>query len=591
VNAVRIGTELSIIALLGAALINISCGGGGGASTPPPPPIGVRLSAARVQALQDGTPVSVDVTITRPAGTSRSVTLSVASLPTGATADVESPGAGDIGKVTITAQSAAAAGTYQVTVRASDGVSSGSAGLTLAVAIVARVGTLTTGRIDMFMSTSFQPASWSDDFFVSHPEATTPLDELLPQHIRLQALERDVPQLDANTWDFTYLDRIVDPIFTVADYSPQFQIALAPEFMYDAPQHLRDPTYQEFADYCARLVEYYNGGGFTDGSGAFHQSSSPWPITYWGIYNEPNINGLTPQQYVELYNVVVPAMLSEDPNIKLVAVELADFSDEPQRYLPTFVSNVTAQVDVMATHYYSSCNQQDSDQAVFNTVPGFVDHIDYIHSQLQSRPILSNVPVWVTENNVNADWSNGGISVCNGTPFVLDPRGSSAFFAAWRPLVFSRLAQAGVRALHHWGFAGDLQFGEVNGSTAGLYLSYWVDYWLARYFPSPPGSDVLELTTTESSTVEILPTLRDDGTVVIMIANHAVKASGDNNGSGAPRTVVLDLSALGPFSSATQLTIDAGTSPATGPSEQAVTPAAQMEITLNGYGVTFLALR
>ena len=148
-----------------------------------------------------------------------------------------------------------------------------------------------------------------------------------------------------------------------------------------------------------------------------------------------------------------------------------------------------------------------------------------------------------------------------------------------------------MRALHHWGFAAGAQFGEVNDSTGGLYLSYWVDYWLARYFPSPPGSDVLELNTTESATVEILPTLRDDGTWVIMIANHAVASSSDNNGAGAPRTVVLDLSALGPFSSATQLTIDAGTSLASGPLEQAITLADQMEITLNGYGVTFLALR
>jgi hypothetical protein len=570
-------------------LLSLSCGGG--SSTPAPPPIGVRLSASSIQTVQDGAPASVDVTITRPTGTSRSVTLSVASLPAGASAIVDSPGSGDTGKVTITTPRAAGAGTHQVTIRASDGISSGSASLTLVVAIMARVGTMTTGRIDTCMSTSFQPASWSDDFFVRHPEATTPLEELLSQHIRLQALERDVPQLDVNTWDFSYLDRIVNPIFTVTDHGPQFQIALGPEFMYDMPQHLRDTTYQEFADYCARLVEYYNGGGFTDGGGTFHQSSSPWPITYWGVYNEPNISGLSPQEYVNLYNVVVPAMLSEDPSIKLVAVELADFSDEPQRYLPTFVSNVTEQVDVVATHYYSSCNQQDSDQAVFNTIPGFVDHIDYIYSQLETKPALANVPVWVTENNVNADWSNGGISVCNGTPFVLDTRGSSAFFAAWRPLVFSRLAQAGVRALHHWGFAADAQYGEVSGASGGLYISYWVDYWLARYFPSPPGSDILQLDATETSSVEILSTLRDDGTVVIMIANHAVASSGDNNGAGAPRTVLLDVSALGPFSTATQLTIDARTNLASGPVEQTITPADQMEITLNGYGVTFLALK
>jgi len=118
-----------------------------------------------------------------------------------------------------------------------------------------------------------------------------------------------------------------------------------------------------------------------------------------------------------------------------------------------------------------------------------------------------------------------------------------------------------------------------------------VDYWLARYFPSPPGSDVLELNATDTATVEILATVSGDGAVVVMIANHAVKSSSDNNGSGAPRTAALDFSAWPAFTMATELTIDAGTNPASGPTPGNITPATQMEITLGGYGVTFLTLR
>ena len=45
---------------------------------------------------------------------------------------------------------------------------------------------------------------------------------------------------------------------------------------------------------------------------------------------------------------------------------------------------------------------------------------------LATKPALANVPIWVTENNVNADFDGGGgISACNGTPFVSDHRGSS----------------------------------------------------------------------------------------------------------------------------------------------------------------------
>ena len=593
-----------ILAIL-SILVMTSCGGGGGPSNPPAPAIGVALSTGTVKVRQDGvTTASVDVTVTRPQGTSRSVDLTALSLPAGVTAQIDSPGSGNTGKVTFTsAAQNGTAGTYSVTIRANDGVSTGSANVLLTVAILARVGTSITGHIDTFMSTSFQPASWTDDFFLRHPEAATTLGDLEPQHINVQVLDRDIPQKTAATltsagsWDFTFIDGILNPIFTSGDNSPLYQIAMGPVFMYnmnDPQQGFKDATYQEFADYCARLVKYYNKDGFTDGDGHTHVSkyASTWPITFWGIYNEPNINNVSPEEYVKMYNVVVPAMRSEDPNIQLVAVELSDWGNEPQRYLPAFVSNVTAPVDVLATHYYSSCNQQDTDQQVLDTIPTFVDHVNYIYSELQSKPALANVPVWVTENNVNADWSNNGTSVCNGTPFVSDPRGSSAFFAAWRPLIFSRLAQAGARALHHWGFNADSQFGEVDGASAQPYLSYWVDYWLGRYFPSPQGSAILQLDVSDSATVEILATLRgSDNQYVIMIANHAVHASSDNNGAGDPRTVLLDLSALGSITSATQLTIDARTNSVVRPEPQAITPSAQMEITLPGYGVTFLELK
>lgn len=75
-----------------------------------------------------------------------------------------------------------------------------------------------------------------------------------------------------------------------------------------------------------------------------------------------------------------------------------------------------------------------------------------------------------------------------------------------------------------------------------------------------------------------------------MIANHAVRSSADNNGPGDPRTVLVDVSALGSFTSATLLTIDARTDLTTGPSAQSITPAPHVELTLDGYGVSFLAL-
>jgi hypothetical protein len=76
-----------------------------------------------------------------------------------------------------------------------------------------------------------------------------------------------------------------------------------------------------------------------------------------------------------------------------------------------------------------------------------------------------------------------------------------------------------------------------------------------------------------------------------MIVNYAVKEWGDTNGSGAPRTVLVDTSAFGNFSSASLLLIDGNTNVATGPTASSVTPAAQTPIAFTGYGVAFLTLK
>jgi hypothetical protein len=85
--------------------------------------------------------------------------------------------------------------------------------------------------------------------------------------------------------------------------------------------------------------------------------------------------------------------------------------------------------------------------------------------------------------------------------------------------------------------------------------------------------------------------LNTDSSVVVMISNHAVDLSTDNNGTGVSKTVAVDVSALGHFSSATLLTIDNKTNVAAGPNATPVTVASQVAIDLNGYSVAFLTLK
>jgi hypothetical protein len=574
------------------------CGGGTMGS---PSSLTLSLANDAAQVFQGQGSATVNVTLLR-TGTTGNVTLNVTGLPPGATDQIQSPGNGDSGSVTLDAGTASA-GTYPIMVTASDGTNSSTANLTLNIGASAQIMPGTNGKFSVAMSTSFQPAEWDYTVFQDYSGLTATLGNLQPQHIRLQAVSEGVPQGAADSsstaWNFTILDAIAQPVLSVGDHSPEFQIAKAPPFMYsgnDSGNSFQDLTFKQFSGYAQNLVQYYDTGGFTSNGQTYVSKAYPADtITWWGIYNEPNINNnLTPQQYVTMYNTVVPAMQAIDPSIKFAAVELADFQGQVQNWIPTFVSGVTAHVDAMATHFYSSCNQKDDDATIFATIPGFVTDVQLFYSQMATNPALASVPIWVTENNVNADFDKGGgISACNGNTFVTDQRGSSAFFAAWRPYVFSQLGKAGIHALYHWDFAADVQYGEVNVSTpqAQLQLSYWVDYWLARMFPNPPGANILQFTNTDDADIEVLSVQNPDNSVVIMISNHAVNASTDNNGPGAPRTISIDASALGTFTSGSLLTIDANTSVTSGPTATSVTPSPQMTVTLNGYGVAFLTLK
>src|SRR5882762_1925967 len=608
----------TLAAVLAASVFTTGCGGAGSSSSgpgTPPGPLTLSLSTSTVVAPQDGTPGTVDVTVSG-ANTASSVSVATSNLPSGVTSQFAPAAGGFSGTLSLVAGSTSPAGTYSASVVVTNGTRTTSQSFVLVIAIAASIGNSVDatlgigGKLDEFMSTSFQPAEWDYQFFQNHT-ATEPalLNKLGPQHIRLQGLSKAVP-MKANTgsatdWDFAVLDAIVQPVLSVADNSPEFQIAVAPTFLNDPTSGhfvFNAANVQAFAQYCANLVRYYNAGGFTWGPSRTNFVSPSYPlrkITWWGIYNEYNINGMTPSEYIQLYNAVVPAMLAVDSTIKISAMELA--VTDPTTDLPPFVASptsggVNAQVNVVSTHFYPTCNQQDLDTTLFDRVPQIVQYIHYVYQELGTRTDLKSVPIWVTENNVNADFANSnGTSNCNPTQkFVPDPRGTSAFLAAWRPYVFSQLGKAGNQALYHWDYGADPQYGEVDYGTGSTYLSFWVDYWLGQMFPSTlgfPGPNILQLIVTETSSAEILGTKNGDGSVIVMVVDRAVHASTDNNGTGDPRTAIVDVSALGTFSGVTSITIDAKTNATSGPASLNITPAQKISVTLGGYGVTFLKLK
>lgn len=613
VRGVRTG---ALVALASVLVLAAGCGSSSStAASGSQSTLALSLAASSIAVPQDGTPVTLAVTVS---GASSASTVQVSGQPSGITVSFAPTAGGPSGTLTFTGSATAASGASTVTVSVTSSGAFATQDLTLVSAPVdTLLGSVETtqgigGNLQQFMSTSFQIFQYTGDIFGTGATATAreqELTNLQPQHVRLQVIGDAIP-MQSNTgtaadWNFSLLDQTVQPVLLSADRSPEFQIAAAPAWMCNSSGQLDVAAHaSDFAAYAANLVRYYNKGGFTVGSTHF-QSPGSTPIQWWGIFNEPNINGISASDYVTLYNTVVPAMLAVDPTLKFSALEFSDFSmgsggsGDPTQYLPTFLApaasgGVNAQVDALSLHLYGTCNQSDTDATLFNAVPQFVQNVAYFQQELTGRGDLAHAQVWVTENNVNADYAAAnGMSTCNpGQVFVLDQRGSSAFFAAWRAYAFSQLGKAGNEALFHWLYSGSQQYGEVDANS-NPYIGYWVDRTLAASFPAGPDvtpPQILSVSATDTSSVETLATRGSDGTVRLLIVDHAVHAPADNNGSGDPRTVIVDTSKYGSFTAASLITVDASTNLANGPTGAAVTVQQRIPVTLNGYGFAILTL-
>ena len=629
----RITEYWRILLVLAATAEMVACGGGsnsGGAS--PALAVTITISSTSTIASAGSTSAPLTVIINRESGDTNPVLLTVTGLEVGVTPQIVQPGTGNSGTITFAASSQAAPGTIPIIVSASEegSITSDNVSLTvLSAPVTVNVTVNSTvntsvgfgGLMQTMMSTQFQAAEWAQSFFPSVASATTTLANLHPQHIRVYATSQGIPERADKSWDFSVLNATLEPVIGVGDQSPNLVLVEGPPgACTNIPPNcvLQPQNYPDFAKYAARMVQYYNTTtGFTDDNGVQHVHTPFTPITYWSIYTIPDLVGLTPAQYADLYDQTVTAMQNAGSLVplKFVALELSG-SIDPSDYVPAFLNAVTAPIDVVAQQDYAVCGWQNNDVvAMGSVINSFAQYAQDFASIVANSPKLNNAVLWMVENNVDADFSIGnGLGECSN-PWKVDARGTSPFFAAWRPYVFSQWAQAGSHMLVQSDFVQDastmsLMYAEVTYANGQPYLSYWVDYYLERYFPycapDEPASwctaqpvSILTWTTSEpvdSQTVEIFATRNTDGSIVVMAADHAINGPNDNNGPGAPRNVVLDLSQLGNFTSATELTIDANnitdptTNQATQPVAVSVTPAPQMTINMGGYGVTFLKL-
>ena len=417
------------------------------------------------------------------------------------------------------------------------------------------------------------------------------------------------PEQTYLSWDFSSLDELVGDVYT-AGAVPMLNIKFPPDWQWtcstpDTGQtgQVRDQTYQQFAQYMVRILDYYNKGSFTDEKGVVHTNpaGTAHKIPYWEIWNEPefsietpcvppasldpNGEALTSAQYVTMWNAVVPAMAAQDSTIKFIGPTNANpITGEVPEYVPDLLAHATHEPDFLSFHAYGGWSGSQTDMEILqgsSNTDGLDGQAGADFAQVKSWDTI-NVPIWITESNADADWG-------------CDVRNTNAYGVAYTASEFASYARDGAGVINQYDFVDCPGFGliadtDYTGWPAGsTYPVYWANLLIHQNFPQ--DSLILSTTSSLSPGVDALAVKRGDGSVAVLIANRQPNNSTVVNGSGLGGTITVSLSNFTPTTSVTLTRIDAATSAVNGPTTINEPLSATQSVVFNGYGMAVLIFK
>jgi hypothetical protein len=434
-----------------------------------------------------------------------------------------------------------------------------------------------------------------------------------------------IPQIKTNQWSntgesrpFENLDNLVDAVFA-SGQQPVMNIKFAPDFMWSCYPNsigananqtqgvgqIKDLTFQQYAQYMARLVSYYNKGSMVTEQGVTitNPAGTSHKITWWEPWNEPDLNnetpcapnsgnGLTPQQFLTMWNAAVPAMKAVDSSIKLVGPATAgsqfgSSTNTGNQYVDLLMANSTVKPDAISFHSYGYWDNTVTDKWILdgdNTEPaseccGGVT--DFVHGINSIRSKYPTTPIWLTEVNVNADWGAD-----------TRKRPWSEFAAAWWGSLFAKTAPLGAELIHHYNVVEGPQFGLFDDQTGNAFMSYYVIMLLNKTFPQ--GSTILSSSSTVGDVLS-LAVRKPNGDIGIMVVNRQLVSNTVKSGcgvGGVPVTVTVNLSGLnassGSLEQLDKTNINCTSNAAIAPAVQTINPTQPLTITFPGYGLAVL---
>ena len=195
---------------------------------------------------------------------------------------------------------------------------------------------------------------------------------------RLGVAELEPPSDSKTSWDFSLIDPMtIDFLNATKGHPVVLNFSTIPAWMFRTPKpveyprdpdeavwdytqgtELRDPSGKELGEYYARLVGWYVNGGFTDELGKRHESGHRFPIDYWEVLNEPDLeHHTTPEQYTARYDAIVAAIRKVAPRMKFVGVSVA-YPSGDARMFEYFLNPKNHKpgipLDMISYHFYAT---------------------------------------------------------------------------------------------------------------------------------------------------------------------------------------------------------------------------------------------
>jgi len=315
---------------------------------------------------------------------------------------------------------------------------------------------------------------------------------------------------------------------------------------YTQGTELRDPSMKEVSDYFARLLSWYTKGGFTDEYGKRWESGHHYKVAYWEVLNEIEFeHHWTPQEYTKFYDAVTTAMRKVDPQIKFMALALAQPSEHPEMFeyfLNPANHKSGVPLDFITYHFYAS---PTSDQTLdhwqytfFDQAKGFLNTVRYVEEirkrlSPSTKTDLDELGVILSEDGKEIDHP-GYI----GKP---EPEGYWNLAGAMYAYIYSEAAKLGIDVLGESRLVGyHTQFPSVsmmNYNTGDPNPRFWTLKLLKDHFG--PGDKLVETkNSNDTLSVQAFDTKQGKTLLVINKRNRAEQVTLPADAEGASVTLV-----------------------------------------------------